>query len=40
VFKYTNAAGRLSGSQNAASSFNLNGSNTSPKDIVTDGASF
>jgi hypothetical protein len=37
VFRYTNAAGRLSGSQNAAGSFNLNGSNTSPKDIVTDG---
>ena len=37
VFRYTGAASRLSGSQNAASSFNLNGSNTSPKDIVTDG---
>ena len=37
VFKYTGAASRLSGSQNAASSFNLNSSNTSPKDIVTDG---
>jgi hypothetical protein len=39
VFRYTNAAGRLSGSQNAASSFNLNSGNTSPKDIVTDGTS-
>ena len=37
VFKYTGAASRLSGTQNAASSFNLNNSNTSPKDIVTDG---
>ena len=37
VFKYANAAGRLSGSQNAASSFKLNSGNTNPKDIVTDG---
>jgi hypothetical protein len=37
VFRYTGAASRLSGSQNAASSFSLNSSNTSPKDIVTDG---
>ena len=37
VFRYTGAATRLSGSQNAASSFSLNSSNTSPKDIVTDG---
>ena len=37
VFKYTGAASRLSGSQNAASSFSLNSSNTGPKDIVTDG---
>ena len=37
VFKYANAASRLIGSQNAASSFNLNSGNTSPKDIVTDG---
>ena len=37
VFKYTGAASRLSGSQNAASSFNLNSTNTSPKDIVTNG---
>ena len=39
VFKYTGAASRLSGSQNAASSFNLNSSNSAPKDIVTDGMS-
>jgi hypothetical protein len=39
VFKYAGAASRLSGSQNAASSFNLNGSNSSAKDIVTDGTS-
>jgi hypothetical protein len=39
VYKYTGAATRLSGSQNAASSFNLNGSNSSPKDLVTDGTS-
>ena len=37
VYKYTGAASRLSGSQNAASSFSLNSGNTSPKDIVTDG---
>ena len=37
VYKYTGAATRLSGSQNAASSFSLNSGNTSPKDIVTDG---
>jgi sugar lactone lactonase YvrE len=37
VFKYAGAASRLSGSQNAASSFTLNSGNTSPKDIVTDG---
>jgi hypothetical protein len=37
VFRYANAAGRLSGSQNAASSFSLNSGNTSPKDLVTDG---
>ena len=37
VYRYANAAGRLSGSQNAASSFSLNSGNTSPKDIVTDG---
>ena len=39
VFRYTGAASRLSGSQNAASSFSLNSSNTNPKDIVTDGTS-
>jgi hypothetical protein len=39
VFRYANAASRLSGSQNAASSFALNSGNTSPKDLVTDGAS-
>ncbi len=39
VFKYTGAASRLSGSQNAASSFSLNRSNTSPTDLVTDGSS-
>jgi hypothetical protein len=38
VYRYTGAAGRLSGSQNAASNFALNSGNTSPKDIVTDGA--
>ena len=37
VFRYANAASRTSGSQNAASSFSLNGSNTNAKDIVTDG---
>ena len=43
VYKYTGAASRLSGSQNAASSFNLaSGKNgdTNPQDIVTDGTSF
>jgi hypothetical protein len=39
VFKYAGAATRLSGSQNAAGSFNLNGSNGSPTDLVTDGTS-
>lgn len=39
VYLYANAAGRVSGSQNAASSFNLNSGNTSPKDFVTDGSS-
>lgn len=37
VFFYAGAASRLSGSQTAASSFNLASGN--PKDIVTDGAS-
>jgi hypothetical protein len=39
VFRYTGAATRLSGSQNAASSFSLNNGNSSPKDIATDGQS-
>jgi hypothetical protein len=37
VYRYTGAASRLSGSQNAASSFSLNGSNKDATDIVTDG---
>jgi sugar lactone lactonase YvrE len=37
VYRYTGAASRTSGSQNAASSFALSGGNASPKDIVTDG---
>jgi len=37
VYRYSNAAGLTTGSQNAVSSFALNGSNTNPKDIVTDG---
>jgi hypothetical protein len=43
VYKYAGAAGRLSGSQSAASSFSLvSGKNgdTNPQDIVTDGTSF
>jgi DNA-binding beta-propeller fold protein YncE len=44
VYKYTGAASRLSGSQNAASSFSLASSrknnDTNPQDIVTDGTSF
>jgi sugar lactone lactonase YvrE len=43
VYKYSGAASRTSGSQNAASNFSLvsgrNG-NTNPQDIVTDGTSF
>ena len=39
VYRYANAAGRLSGSQNATSSFYLSNSNANPKDIVTDGTS-
>lgn len=39
VVKYTGAASRLSGSQNAASSFNLNSGNSNGKGIVTDGTS-
>ena len=37
VYRYNGAASRLSGSQNATSSFSLNSGNTSPKDITTDG---
>src|SRR4029077_21168473 len=43
VYKYTGAASRLSGGQNAASSFSLaSGRNgdSNPQDIVTDGTSF
>jgi len=43
VYKYTGAASRLSGSQNAASSFALAGGKNGdswPEDIVTDGKSF
>lgn len=40
VLRYTGAASRTSGSQNAASSFNLASGNGTPTDIVTDGASF
>lgn len=40
VFRYTGAASRLSGSQNAASSFNLASGNGAPKDIVTNGTHF
>ncbi len=37
VYRYASAAGRLSGSQTAASSFSLNSGNKEPKGIVTDG---
>lgn len=43
VYKFTGAASRLSGSQNAASSFSLPGGHNgdpNPQDIVTDGTSF
>jgi sugar lactone lactonase YvrE len=44
VYKYAGAASRLSGSQNAASSFSLSvhgkSGNGNPQDIVTDGTSF
>jgi len=40
VYKYTGAASRLSGSQNAASNFRLSSSDSNPQDIVTDGTSF
>jgi hypothetical protein len=39
VYRYTNAAGRLDRSQNAASSFALANGNNNPKGIVTDGTS-
>ena len=39
VYKYAGAASRLSGSQNAASSFALNSANAGAKDLVTDGTS-
>ena len=40
VYRYTGAASRIDGSQNAASSFSLNtGGNKNPTDIVTDGTS-
>jgi hypothetical protein len=37
VYRYTGAASRLSGSQNAASTFALNSGNRGPKGITTDG---
>jgi hypothetical protein len=40
VYRYANAASRLSGTQVAVSSFLLNAANTNPKDIVTDGKFF
>jgi hypothetical protein len=40
VYKYSGAASRRSGSQSAASSFSLSGSESNPQDIVTDGTSF
>jgi hypothetical protein len=40
VYKFAGAAGRLSGSQNAASSFKLSNGDGNPQDIVTDGTSF
>jgi Beta-propeller repeat len=39
TYRYTGAASRVSGSQNAASSFSLAYGNANPKDMVTDGAS-
>jgi hypothetical protein len=38
IYRYTGAATRLSGTQNAASNFALNSGNRDPKDVVTDGA--
>lgn len=37
VYRYANAAGRLSGGQKPIASFNLAGGNTNPRGIVTDG---
>lgn len=39
VYRYTGAASRLSGSQNAASNFALNSGNKDASDLVTDGTS-
>jgi hypothetical protein len=39
VYRYANAAGLLSGTATAASSFSLNSSNANPTDLVTDGTS-
>jgi hypothetical protein len=39
VYRYTNAASRLSASQSAASSFSLNSGNKDASDLVTDGSS-
>lgn len=39
VYRYSGAASRLTGSQNADSSFSLNSANSNAKDIVTDGQS-
>jgi hypothetical protein len=39
VYRYAGAASRITGSQNATSSFSLNKSNTNPKDLVTNGTS-
>ncbi len=39
VYRYSGAASRLSGSQNAVSSFSLNKNNKNAKGIVTDGVS-
>lgn len=39
VYRYTGAATRTSGSQNAAGSFNLNSNNRDATDLVTDGTS-
>jgi sugar lactone lactonase YvrE len=38
VYRYSGAATRVSGSQNAFGNFGLNSGNRNPKDIVTDGA--